>query len=234
MSGAAAWADALHALALFAVDPIGMGGIAVRAGAGPVRDRFMALLHETLPPGTPVRRLPLHAGDDRLLGGLDLAATLRVGKPVSQKGLLAEADGGVVVLAMAERIDAGTAARLRAALDDGAVSLQRDGLSAVLPARFGIIALDEGVEPDERMPAPLLDRLAFHVDLTEVSWRHAAELASTRARSWFARERRRRRSALPCRLGAWHQLDPRAAACLADSARCCHTRRPVPDLGMRS
>jgi magnesium chelatase subunit D len=169
MSGAAAWADALQALALFAADPAGLGGISVRAGAGPVRERFMALLLQALPVGIPVRRLPLHAGDDRLLGGLDLAATLQAGRPVGRKGLLAEADRGVVVLAMAERIEPGTAARLRAAMDDGAVTLQRDGLSRVLPARFGIIALDEGAEPEERPPDSLMDRMAFHVDLTGVS-----------------------------------------------------------------
>ena len=154
-AAASAWADAAWALTLFAADPVGLGGIAVRAGAGPVRDHFLTLLHDLLPLGTPIRRLPLHAGDDRLLGGLDLAATLRAGRPVVQKGLLAEADGGVIVLAMAERIEPGSAARLRAVLDDGVVTLQRDGLSLVLPTRFGIVALDEGVEPDERPPASL-------------------------------------------------------------------------------
>jgi magnesium chelatase subunit D len=185
--GASAWADALKALALFAADPVGLGGIALRAGAGPVRDHFLELLRDVLPTEAPIRRLPLHAGDDRLLGGLDLAATLQAGRLIAQKGLLAEADGGVVLLAMAERIDPTTAARLRAVIDDGVVILQRDGLSGILPARFGVVALDEGAEPDERPPASLLDRLAFHLDLTEVSTRDiddpawgAAEVATAR------------------------------------------------------
>ena len=178
MSGAAAWADALQSLGLFTIDPIGLGGLSIRAAAGPVRDHFLKLLHQSLPPERPVRRLPLHVGDDRLLGGLDLAATLQAGRPVAQKGLLAEADGGVVILAMAERIDAATQARLRAALDTGAITLQRDGLARILPTRFAIVALDEGVEPDERTPASLLDRMAFHVDLTEVSLRDIAGSAA--------------------------------------------------------
>ena len=119
----------------------------------------------------PIRRLPLNISDDRLLGGLDLAATLRSGRPVEQKGLLAEANGGVVILAMAERIEASAAAHLRAAVDNGEVTLQRDGLSRVLPAQFGLVALDEGAEPDERVAASLLDRMAFLVDLTEVAMR---------------------------------------------------------------
>ncbi len=171
MTGSAAWADALQALALFAIDPVGLGGISLRAGAGPVRDHWLSLLKDALPPETPLRRLPVNTSDDRLLGGLDLAATLEAGRPIAQKGLLAEADGGIVILAMAERTEPGTAARLRAVLDDGAVTLQRDGLSRVLPTRFGLVALDEGADPEEHPPASLLDRLAFHLDLTEVSTR---------------------------------------------------------------
>ena len=171
MSGAAAWADAVQALALFAADPVGLGGVAVRAGAGPVRDRFLTLLQDFC------RRARRCAGCRYMRrmtvcwAGLDLAATLQAGRPVAQRGLLAEADGGVVVLAMAERIEPGTAARLCAVLDERVVTLQRDGLSGVLPARFGVVALDEGADDDEKPPASLLDRLAFHVDLTGVAQR---------------------------------------------------------------
>ena len=99
MSGAAAWADATRALVLFAADPAGLGGICIRAGAGPVRDHFLTLLYERLPVNAPVRRIPLHTGDDRVIGGLDLVATLQAGRPVAQKGLLAEANGGIIVQA---------------------------------------------------------------------------------------------------------------------------------------
>jgi magnesium chelatase subunit D len=169
MNSAAAWCDAVAALALFAADPVGLGGIAVRAGPGPVRDRWLALLRDALPPRTPLRRLPPHTADDRLLGGLDLAATLRAGRPIEQKGILAEADGGVVLLAMAERVEPAVAARLCGVMDLGAVALLRDGLSLHLPARFGLVALDEGIEPDEGTPIALLDRMAFHIDLTGVT-----------------------------------------------------------------
>ena len=224
MSGAAVWADALHALALFAADPIGLGGISIRAGAGPVRDRFVTMLLGAVPPGMKVRRLPIHAGDDRLLGGLDLAATLQAGRPVAQNGLLAEADGGLVVLAMAERIEPGVAARLRAALDDGVVVLQRDGLSRILPARFGIVALDEGMEPDERPPASLLDRMAFHVDLTDVSLRDVRRTYERRPRPagnddigtmpTFAMRSRRHRNSFPDRDVPRYRFHPDLAVCL--------------------
>ena len=104
---AARWADAVIAAQLFAVDPVGTG-LLLRARAGPVRERFLAMLRAALPSGQPLKRLPLHIADSRLLGGLDLNATLRAGRPVAERGLLAEADGGVVVLAMAERLSAAT------------------------------------------------------------------------------------------------------------------------------
>jgi magnesium chelatase subunit D len=171
VTGAAAqpgpWADAVRAAALLAVDPAGLGGAALRAPPGAVRDAWLAAVRRALPPGAPFRRVPLNAPDERLLGGLDLAATLRDGRPVARRGLLAEADGGVVVLAMAERISALMAARLTAALDSGEILLQRDGVAIRSPARIGVVALDEGLE-EERPPPALLDRLAFHLDLGAV------------------------------------------------------------------
>jgi magnesium chelatase subunit D len=164
----------MQAAALFAVDPAGIGGISLRSHAGPVRDLWLAGLREALPGGAPWCRLPAHTSDGRLLGGLDLAATLRAGRPVAERGLLSAADGGVLVAAMAERMSSLTAGRLVAALDSGEVLLERDGIGMRIPARFGVIALDEGVAADEVPPAALLDRLAFHVDLTSVAIRDAA------------------------------------------------------------
>ncbi len=167
-----AWQDAMLAAALFAVDR-GLGGVSLRAPPGPLRDRFLLALRELLTDAPPFRRLPLNIADDRLLGGLDLAATLKAGRPVAARGLLAEADGGVVLLAMAERVSAAVAARLAAVLDTGEVVAERDGMALRRPAAIGIVALDEGIAEDERPPAALLDRLAFHVDLGGVSLRDA-------------------------------------------------------------
>ncbi len=157
--------DEVTIAALFAVDPAGLGGVALRAPAGFERDAWLGLLQRLLPAHTPVRRVPLNINDNALLGGLDLGATLNVGRPVAQQGVLAQADGGVVVLAMAERLSPGTAARLAAVLDSGEVAIERDGLAVRKPARLGLVALDEGMADDERVPAALLDRMAFHVVL---------------------------------------------------------------------
>ena len=184
-----AWDDALLAGALFAVDR--GTGVSLRALPGPVRERFLAAVIGLLAPGAPVRRVPLQVADDRLLGGLDLTATLQAGRPVAARGLLAEADGGIVLLAMAERVSAGVAARLGSVMDCGEVVAERDGLALRSPAAFGVLALDEGIGEDERPPASLLDRLAFHVDLTEVGGRGLA------APVWDGGQLRAARLALP-------------------------------------
>lgn len=161
------WDDAVQVALLLATNPAGLGGVSVRAGAGPVRDRWLALFGELMA-GQPLRRVPLHINDERLIGGLDLAATLQRGRPVAARGLLAEANGGAVVLAMAERLAASTVSRLTAVLDTGELVLERDGVSARSVVRLGVVALDEGLD-DERVPAALLDRLAFLLDLSELS-----------------------------------------------------------------
>jgi magnesium chelatase subunit D len=172
---APAWADAVRAAALLAVDPPGLGGIALRAGAGPVREHWTQLLRTLFDARTPWRRMPVHIGDERLLGGLDLAATLQAGRPVAQRGLLAECDGGLLLLPMAERLGAATAARLAQVLDRGEIGSGRDGAAERWPCRIGIVAFDEGRDDDPALPGALADRLAFHCDLGALGWGHIGD-----------------------------------------------------------
>ncbi len=146
--GGAVFCDAVMVGALLAIDPVGLGGVVVRAWAGPARDAFVAGVVGAFPGGTVVRKMPLGVADDRLLGGVDIAATLQAGRPVMQAGLLAEVAGGVLIVAMAERVSAFSAGRVAAALDAG--------------SGFAVVALDEGVA-EEAPPRTLLERLAFTV-----------------------------------------------------------------------
>ena len=188
MTAVLAWSDAANAAQLFAVDPAGSGGVLVRSRAGPVRERWLSMLRAALPISQPLKHLPLHIADGRLLGGLDLNATLLAGRPVAERGLLAEADGGVLLVAMAERLSPATAVHITAAMDARETIVERDGLSLRMPARFGVVALDEGLD-DEFAPASIGDRLGFHVDLNEIPVREADEFEIDRAEILAARER---------------------------------------------
>jgi magnesium chelatase subunit D len=187
MTAASAWSEALIAAQLFAVDPIGTGGILVRSRAGPVRERWLAMMRLASAPSQ-MKHVPLHIADGRLLGGLDLNATLLAGKPVAEIGLLAEADGNVLVLAMAERLGSATTVHVTSAIDARETIVERDGLSLRMSARFGVIALDEGLE-DEFASAALCDRLGFHIDLNDISVRDAGEVLIDAQKILSARDR---------------------------------------------
>ncbi|MGJ7614012.1 MULTISPECIES: magnesium chelatase subunit D [unclassified Variovorax] len=160
--------DAALVAALLCLDAVGLGGAVVRSPAGAARDAWLRDVAALLPEGSPLRRLPLHVQDDRLLGGLDLAATLRVGRPMAQSGLLVESDGGIVIACMAERIPLRTAAHLAAVLDTQQLRIERQGVAGCHPARIGLIALDEGIDADERLADALRDRLAFSLDCSHL------------------------------------------------------------------
>lgn len=174
--------DQRAAAALLAVDPAGLGGAVLRGAPGPERESWLALLRTGTTPGAPWRRMPAALPDSRLLGGLDLAATLAAGRAVAERGVLAEADGGILLLSMAERVAPGLAARIAAVMDAGEVALERDGLARRLSARFGLVALDEGVD-GEQVAEALRDRLAFHIaPVLLLATPRPAGIAAARAR----------------------------------------------------
>jgi magnesium chelatase subunit D len=173
------WQRALLAAVIHLVEPRGTSGIRLRAQAGVVRDAWLEAFAALMPPIAHLKRMPAQISDSRLLGGLDLAATLTAGGAVAEKGLLAEAHGGVILLAMAERIEPATAAKLIQVMDRGVVTTERDGLAFLNPARFGIVALDEGIE-DEQPPTSLTDRLGLIVNLSELTHRDIENHGYTR------------------------------------------------------
>lgn len=162
------WFHPAIAAALFAIDPSGLQGILLRGQPGPARDQWLLQLRSLLPAGTPWRRLPVSVSDDRLLGGVDLSATLKRGRLVVERGLLAESHEGVLLLSMAERIHPAIAARLAAVLDTLTVAVERSGISDRFPARLGMIALDEGIDHEEAVPLSLSDRFAIHLSFDNI------------------------------------------------------------------
>jgi magnesium chelatase subunit D len=133
------------ALSLALGAPGTFGGVLVR---GFRADALLAAAGEA-------RRLPVAVDRERLLGGLDLAATLAAGAPRMATGIFA-GTAGVLVIPSAERVGADVAAAVAAMLDGTAVDAA-DGPVAPRP----VIAFDEGIGDDPPVDARLADRLAF-------------------------------------------------------------------------
>jgi len=166
--GQSAWFDAQTTAALLAIDPHGLGGICVKSQFGPIRDAWFAFLTTQIAPGAHYQKIPLQIQDEHLLGGLDLEATLQYGKPVYSTGLLAKSHGGFVVLPMAERISTHTIAHILQVVDRGEVRHPQN-TAELSSCAFGMIALDEGIAPDESMHPRLAEHMAFEVRLDPLS-----------------------------------------------------------------
>lgn len=158
------WGDAVLCAALLALDPAGLKGIRLIGRPGVERDAWLQL-HRSLIPSAPHLRMSASQGVEALAGGLDLGATLSGAGPVRAGGLLERADGGTLVLAMAERVGAHAASMIAQALDDGSVRVERDGFSLTVAARLCLIALDEAEAEEEALPVALCDRMGLTLDL---------------------------------------------------------------------
>ncbi len=158
--------DALLTAALLAIDARGLGGVVLDHPMHEHARAYSDAVQRFLPANAPTRRVPIGVSADRLIGGVDLAATLSSGRLVSERGVLAAADGGVVVLPMVERATTAVRTTLSEVLDSGALQVARDGIATRHDVRVVAVLLDESVE-DEAVHPALIDRVAFRVVLRD-------------------------------------------------------------------
>lgn len=158
---------AKRALMLLAIDP-GLKGVLI-SGAPGLAKSLLARSFQSLwmsgDPATslPFVELPLSATDDHLLGGLDLEATLASGKRRVSQGALARGDGGALYVDGVNLLDPGIADNIAAAIEDGVVRLEREGISESLSSRFVFIGTSDPAEGE--VNANLRDRVALLVEI---------------------------------------------------------------------
>ncbi|MCA9969667.1 MAG: AAA family ATPase, partial [Anaerolineales bacterium] len=150
---------AQQALLLLAVEPR-LRGVVLSAAAGTGKSSLARGMRHLLGSAeVPFVEVPASIDVENLLGGLDLEATLRNGRIVTQPGVLARAHGGVAYVDGINLLTDGSANLLLAVLDEGEVRVEREGMSLRAPARFSLIA---SYDPAEGQPRRhLLDRVGL-------------------------------------------------------------------------
>ncbi len=136
--------------------------VLIRGDKGAGKSTAARGLVELLEPGSPFINLPIGATEDRLLGGLDVEKALK-GDPALKRGLLAEANGGVLYVDEVNLLPDHLADALLDAVASGVHVLEREGFSATQTADFVMVG---SMNPEEGALRPqLLDRFALAVEV---------------------------------------------------------------------
>ena len=133
------------AAGILAVAGRDVGGLWLRARVSGVRNAFLDGLEMLVPEG---KRIAPEMDDITLYGGVDVAASLSMGRKVLSQGVLARK--GRSTLSSAERASGAFSARL-------AIHLDKDPLP--------LVAIDEGQDPDEAPAPTLTSRLGLFLSL---------------------------------------------------------------------
>lgn len=151
-----------RALLCTLVDPTLRGVILsgpVGTGKSSLFHSFAEFTRNHVDPDIPFVQVPLGVTEDRLIGGIDIDIALSSGGRVLRTGLIAAADGGYLIVDDLPLLDELAATTVMQSLEMEALICEREGMSALLPSRFVLLATTVPVERDLGISAA--DRVAF-------------------------------------------------------------------------
>ena len=168
------------ALLIAAVDPFGVGSCLVYGKRGTAKSILCRSLRSFMPraadedadddarPAAPAPfiHVPLGATDDRVLGSIDLDASIASGVARYQPGLIAQSHLGVLYLDDVNLLDDYALGTTLAAVSEGVVRVEREGLSITSPCQCFTLAAFNPEEGDLR--EHVVDRFAMVVCTDDV------------------------------------------------------------------
>lgn len=145
--------DAKRAVECAAVNPV-LRTVLIRGGPGSAKTVLSRAAGALT--GRRVVNVPLNVTEEMLFGGMDAEATIREGRAVMQKGLLAQADGGILYVDDVNLLDQRILASLLDCVISGHVKVEREGVSGEYGCDILMIATMNPEDSD--ISAHLLDR----------------------------------------------------------------------------
>ncbi len=142
-----------------------IGGVLVSGDKGTGKTTTVRSLSALMREGNgfPFINLPVGASEDRVLGTVDIEKLINEKRQVLQRGLLAQANGGILYIDEVNLLPDYLTDILLDAAATGGYHLERDGLSAWQESRFSLVGT---MNPEEGALRPqLLDRFGLGVDV---------------------------------------------------------------------
>lgn len=165
------------ALLLNAIDPR-IGGVLIRGDKGSGKSTLARAISDLLPNGSPFIEVPAGSTEDRVKGSIDLEAMVSDGTVKARGGLLADAHGGVLYVDEVNLLQDHIVDLLLDSAATGINRIERDGVSAIFPAKYVLVG---SMNPEEGELRPqLLDRFGLCVDSNPIDLEKDRVLAVSR------------------------------------------------------